>query len=59
MSAVQQLYRLNTAEKVITALKGTREERAILVRDPNRIVAAAVLGSPRLTERRDRVASRP
>ena len=35
---------------MITALKGTREERAILVRDPNRIVAAAVLGSPRLTE---------
>jgi len=49
VSAVQKLYRLNTAEKVITALKGTREERAILVRDPNRIVAAAVLGSPRLT----------
>ena len=50
VSAVQQLYRLNTAEKVITALKGSREERAILVRDPNRIVATAVLGSPRLTE---------
>jgi hypothetical protein len=50
VSAVQKLYRLNTAEKVVTALKGTREERAILVRDPNRIVATAVLGSPRLTE---------
>jgi hypothetical protein len=41
---------LNTAEKVITALKGSREERAILIRDPNRIVATAVLGSPRVTE---------
>lgn len=50
VSAVQRLYRLNTAEKVITALKGSREERAILVRDPNRIVATAVLGSPRLTD---------
>jgi hypothetical protein len=50
VSAVQRLYRLNTAEKVITALKGSREERTILVRDPNRIVATAVLGSPRLTE---------
>jgi hypothetical protein len=50
VSAVQKLYRLNAAEKMITALKGTREERAILIRDPNRIVAAAVLGSPRLTE---------
>jgi len=50
VSAVQRLYRLNTAEKVVTALKGNREERAILVRDPNRIVATAVLGSPRITE---------
>jgi hypothetical protein len=50
VSAVQRLYRLNTAQKVITALKGTREERAVLVRDPNRIVASAVLGSPRITD---------
>jgi hypothetical protein len=50
VSAVQKIYRLNTAEKVITALKGNREDRAILVRDPNRIVSTAVLGSPRLTE---------
>ena len=50
VSAVQRLYRLNTADKVVTALKGNREERAILIRDPNRIVASAVLGSPRITE---------
>ena len=50
VSALQRVFRLNTAEKVITALKGSREERAILVRDPNRIVSTAVLGSPRLTE---------
>ncbi|PYQ14574.1 MAG: hypothetical protein DMF80_11935 [Acidobacteria bacterium] len=50
VNAVQRLYRLNTAEKVIAALKGTREERSVLVRDPNRLVAAAVLGSPKLTE---------
>jgi hypothetical protein len=50
VSTVQRIYRLNTAEKVVTALKGTREERAILVRDPNRIVSVAVLGSPRITE---------
>lgn len=50
VSAVQKIYRLNTAEKLITALKGTREERAILIRDPNRLVAIAVLGSPRITE---------
>ena len=50
VSAVQRLYRQNTADKVVTALKGNREERAILIRDPNRIVATAVLGSPRVTE---------
>ena len=36
--------------KLITALKGTREERAILIRDPNRLVAMGVLGSPKITE---------
>jgi hypothetical protein len=50
VSTVQKIYRLNTAEKLITALKGTREERAILIRDPNRLVAMGVLGSPKVTE---------
>jgi hypothetical protein len=50
VSAVQKIYRLNTAEKLITALKGSREERTILIRDPNRLVSSAVLGSPRITE---------
>jgi hypothetical protein len=50
VTAVQKIYRLNVAEKIITAIKGTREERAILIRDPNRLVASAVLGSPQLTE---------
>jgi hypothetical protein len=50
ISAVQKIYRLNTAEKVITALKGSREERAVLIRDNNRLVSTAVLGSPRISE---------
>jgi hypothetical protein len=50
LTAVQRLYRMNTAEKVVAALKGSREERAVLVRDRNRIVCTAVLGSPKLTE---------
>jgi hypothetical protein len=32
------------------ATRGTREQRALLVRDPNRLVASAVLSSPKLTE---------
>jgi hypothetical protein len=50
VSTVQKIYRLTTSEKIITALKGSREERAVLVRDPNRLVSAAVLGSPRMTD---------
>jgi hypothetical protein len=50
VSVVQKIYLMNTAEKIITALKGSREERSILVRDPNRLVSTAVLGSPKLTE---------
>lgn len=50
LSAVQRLYRMTAAQKVIAALKGNREERAVLVRDPNRLVSTAVLGSPRVTD---------
>jgi hypothetical protein len=32
------------------AMKGTREQRAQLIRDSNKLVAAAVLSSPKLTE---------
>lgn len=49
VSALQRLYSMSPADKLLTALKGTREERAILIRDPNRIVWAAVLSSPKLT----------
>jgi hypothetical protein len=50
VSAVQRIFRMNTAQKVVTALKGGKEDRAILVRDPNRLVATAVIGSPRLSD---------
>lgn len=50
VNAVQKLYTMTAAQKVIVALKGNRTERAILIRDPNRIVTSAVLGSPRVTE---------
>lgn len=36
--------------KIKLASKGTREQRAQLIRDPNRIVAAAVLSSPKLSD---------
>jgi len=36
--------------RVKMAMKGTREQRAVLIRDPNKIVAAAVLSSPKLSD---------
>jgi hypothetical protein len=44
------LNSLSVPQRLKIALKGTREQRAVLVRDPNRIVAAAVLSSPKLTD---------
>jgi hypothetical protein len=48
--AAQRLAMLSVSERVKVAMTGTREERAILVRDANRLVAAAVLSSPKLSE---------
>lgn len=48
--AAQRLAMLTVAERVKVAMQGSREERAVLVRDPNRLVSSAVLSSPKLTE---------
>jgi hypothetical protein len=44
------LSSLPVIERMKLAMKGTREQRSQLVRDTNRLVAAAVLSSPKLTE---------
>ena len=49
-SITQKIASLNVAQRMSLAMKGSREERALLVRDPNKIVAAAVLSSPKLNE---------
>ena len=41
---------LTAAQKVALALKGNREARTILIRDSNRVVAAAAVRNPRLSE---------
>jgi hypothetical protein len=48
-TALQRLSKLNVPQKVQRATKGSREERAILIRDPNKMIALAVLSSPKLT----------
>ncbi len=45
-----QVAMMSVKERVMLAIKGTREARMILIRDPNRMVATAVLRNPRLSD---------
>jgi hypothetical protein len=49
-SAMQRLAEMTVPQKMARATKGTREERSILIRDPNKLIAVAVLSSPKLTD---------
>ena len=49
-TVVQRIHRMSAVQKVKTALIGSQEERMILVRDPNRAVARAVLQSPKISD---------
>lgn len=49
-STLQQLSDMTVPQKVKAAMRGTREMRAVLIRDPNRMVAAAVLSCPKVNE---------
>jgi hypothetical protein len=44
------LSSLPVIERMKLAMKGTREQRAQLIRDSNKLVSSAVLSSPKLTE---------
>jgi hypothetical protein len=46
----QPLSSLSVMQRIKLAMHGTREQRAVLIRDANRIVASAVLSSPKLSE---------
>lgn len=46
----EQLSAMPVPRRLKLALKGTREQRAVLIRDPNKVVSAAVLSSPKLSE---------
>lgn len=47
---LQRLGSMNVVQRIQLAVKGGREERGLLIRDPNKIVQRAVLQSPRLTD---------
>ena len=44
------LSSLSVLDRMKLAMKGTREQRAVLVRDSNKLVSAAVLSSPKVNE---------
>ena len=48
--AYRRILTLNTAQKAMLALRGGREERLILIRDSNKVVALCVLRNPRMNE---------
>jgi hypothetical protein len=48
--ALQRIALMNISERMKLGMKGTKEERAILIRDPNKLVCVSVLSSPKLTE---------
>jgi hypothetical protein len=48
-SGVQALAAMNFPQRLKAAMKGTREQRAVLIRDPNKLIAASVLSSPKVS----------
>jgi hypothetical protein len=50
MPVYQQIALMSVKDRVMLAIRGTREARMILVRDPNRLVATAVIRNPRITD---------
>lgn len=48
-SGVQDLAAMTFPQRLKAAMKGTREQRAILIRDPNKMICASVLSSPKVS----------
>ena len=49
VSSLQELQSMNFPQRLKAAMKGTREHRAILIRDPNKMICASVLSSPKVS----------
>ncbi|MDR3764342.1 MAG: hypothetical protein P4M01_09630 [Acidobacteriota bacterium] len=50
LSLLQRLARMRTGERIKLAVKGSREERMVLIRDRSKLVSLAVLESPKVSE---------
>jgi hypothetical protein len=49
-SALQKIAKLGIQGRITLAMRGTKEERAILIRDSTKLVAMAVLDSPKISD---------
>lgn len=49
-SIMQKLAQMSFTDRLKAAMKGTKEMRSILIRDPNKMISAAVLSSPKVTD---------
>jgi hypothetical protein len=49
-SALQKISKLDIKGRIQLAMKGTKEERSLLIRDGTKLVAIAVLESPKVTD---------
>jgi hypothetical protein len=49
-SALQKISKLNITGRIALAMRGTKEERSILIRDSTKLVAVAVLDSPKVSD---------
>ena len=49
-SALQKIAKLDIKGRIQLAMKGTKEERSLLVRDGTKVVALAVLESPKISD---------
>ena len=49
-SALQKISKLDIKGRIQLAMKGTKEERSLLIRDGTKIVALAVLESPKISD---------
>jgi len=49
-SALQKISKLDIKGRIQLAMKGTKEERSLLVRDGTKVVALAVLESPKISD---------
>jgi hypothetical protein len=50
LSFSQKIAKMNVAEKIKLATQGNKEARTLLIRDSNKLVAVAVIRSPRITD---------